>query len=118
MTQVLELVGIKDSKTQLLINGILQIVNFITAVGMCFFVDKIGRRKLFLVSTAGMLGAFVVWTICSSRFKASNDKAAANAVVVVSEQKRRVRILMSADDLRVLPILQYCLVFASGGLPD
>jgi MFS family permease len=87
MTQVLELIGITDSKTQLLINGILQIINFITAVGMCFFVDRIGRRKLFLISTAGMLGTFIVWTICSSRFTASADKAAANAVVVVSEQK-------------------------------
>jgi MFS family permease len=85
MTKVLNLIGIKDSKTQLLINGILQIINFFTAVGMCFFVDKIGRRKLFLVSTAGMLGSFIIWTICSSRFSLSNDKGAANAVVVVSE---------------------------------
>jgi len=30
-----------------------------------------------------MLGAFIVWTICSSRFTLANDKAAANAVVVM-----------------------------------
>jgi hypothetical protein len=88
MTQVLELIGITDSKTQLLINGVLQIINFFTAVGMCFFVDRVGRRKLFLISTSGMLGTFVVWTICSSRFKTSADKAAANAVVVVSPQSQ------------------------------
>lgn len=61
MSKVLDDIGIKDRTVQLTINGILQIVNFITAVTMCFFVDKIGRRKLFLVSTSGMMGTFIVW---------------------------------------------------------
>ncbi|KAF2454942.1 hexose transporter protein [Lineolata rhizophorae] len=79
---VLTQIGITDSDTQLIINGVLQIVNQIVAVTMCFFVDKIGRRKLFLTSTTGMLIAFVIWTICSER--ASNgDQAAANGVVAM-----------------------------------
>jgi MFS family permease len=61
MTKVLQDIGITDSTIQLTINGVLQIVNFITAVGMCFLVDKVGRRKLFLVSTSGMLASFIVW---------------------------------------------------------
>ncbi|MCJ1478046.1 hypothetical protein MMC13_006721 [Lambiella insularis] len=52
---VLKQIGITDSTTQQLINGILQIVNFVVALTMCFFVNKIGRRKFFLTSTAGML---------------------------------------------------------------
>jgi Sugar (and other) transporter len=36
---VLDSIGVADSTTQLLINGILQIVNFIVAVTVCFFVD-------------------------------------------------------------------------------
>ena len=50
---------------------------------MCFFVDRIGRRLLFLVSTAGMLGVFVVWTICSAQFAMHKSKASANAVIVM-----------------------------------
>jgi hypothetical protein len=81
-------IGITDSKTQLLINGILQIVNFFTALGMCFMVDRLGRRLLFLVSTAGMLCSFIVWTACSAQFTIAKDgtaatgpKSAGNAVV-------------------------------------
>jgi MFS family permease len=84
MTLVLEQIGVTDPNMQLVINAILQIVNIITAVGMCFFVDKIGRRKLFLISTSGMLGVFIVWTICSAQFAATGSTAAANAVIVVS----------------------------------
>ena len=76
-------IGITSSETQNLINGILQIVNFIVALTMCFFVDKIGRRKLFLTSTAGMLGSFIVWTVCSARFAENADSHAATAVVVM-----------------------------------
>ncbi|MCJ1400695.1 hypothetical protein MMC11_003903 [Xylographa trunciseda] len=80
---VLKQIGITDSTTQQLINGILQIINFIVALTMCFFVDKIGRRKLFLTSTAGMLGAFIVWTICSAVQQNTGNTHAATAVVVM-----------------------------------
>ncbi|RDW68514.1 MFS sugar transporter-like protein [Coleophoma crateriformis] len=80
---VLTQIGITNPTTQLLINGVLQIVNIIVAVGMCFFVDRLGRRLLFLFSTSGMLVVFVVWTICSARFQISGSTGAANAVVVM-----------------------------------
>ncbi|KAF2429937.1 hypothetical protein EJ08DRAFT_697961 [Tothia fuscella] len=83
LTKVLDDIGIKDHTVQLTINGILQIVNFFTAVGMCFFVDRIGRRKLFLTSTSGMLVSFIVWTICAARQEATKAKGAGNAVVVM-----------------------------------
>ncbi|KAG0651023.1 Lactose permease [Hyphodiscus hymeniophilus] len=80
---VLNQIGITNSTTQLLINGILQIVNIIVAVGSCFFVDRIGRRTLFLFATTGMLCVFIVWTVCSARFSIDGSKAAANAVVAM-----------------------------------
>jgi hypothetical protein len=80
---ILNQIGITSSTTQLLINGILQIVNMIVATGMCFFVDRLGRRLLFLVSTSGMLAVFIVWTICSAEFQLHGSKASANAVVVM-----------------------------------
>ena len=78
---VLDDLGYTSTVTQDLINGVLQIFNFIVALTMCFFVDKIGRRPLFLVSTAGMLLAFIVWTVCSSRYALTGSKAAAKAVI-------------------------------------
>ncbi|EOD45692.1 putative hexose transporter protein [Neofusicoccum parvum UCRNP2] len=68
MTEVLAGIGIEDSNIQLVINGVLQICNAIVAISFCFFVDKIGRRKLFLGSTFGMMCCFIIWTICSARF--------------------------------------------------
>lgn len=38
---------------------------------------------MFLVSTAGMLGVFIVWTICSAQFNMHGTTASANAVVVM-----------------------------------
>ena len=78
---ILDNIGYTDTLTQNLINGVLQIFNFATALTMCFFVDKIGRRRLFLISTAGMLCAFIVWTICSAQYAIHGNRAAAQAVV-------------------------------------
>lgn len=79
---ILNNVGYTNSLTQDLINGVLQIFNLLVALTMCFFVDKIGRRPLFLASTAGMLVTFIVWTICSARYAMNNnDKGAAKAVI-------------------------------------
>ncbi|KAK5447832.1 hypothetical protein LTS15_009331 [Exophiala xenobiotica] len=81
ITTVLDQIGYTDTLTQNLINGVLQIFNLFIAVLSCFFVDKIGRRKLFLFSTTGMLLTFIAWTICSARFAIDGSKSAANAVV-------------------------------------
>ncbi|KUJ22335.1 MFS sugar transporter-like protein [Mollisia scopiformis] len=80
---VLIQIGITNSTTQLLINAILQIVNIIVATGMCFFVDRVGRRFLFLVATSGMLVIFVIWTICGAEFLLHPSKAVADTVVVM-----------------------------------
>jgi len=81
MTDVLNGIGITNTLTQLEINGILNIVNFITALVMCFFVDKLGRRTLFLTATGGMCMSFIIWTICAARFAVNKSTTAANAEV-------------------------------------
>lgn len=80
---VLDGIGIKDPDTQLVINGVLNIWNCIIATTMCFFVDKLGRRPLFLISTAGMMVCFIVWTICSERYNVTKVKANGSAVVAM-----------------------------------
>src|ERR1700760_1242002 len=89
MTSVLNSIGVTNPKTQLLINGLLQIINFATAFTMSFFVEKFGRRKLFLISTAGMMIVFIVWTICAERQESTKSAVAGNAVIVVRLHNRQ-----------------------------
>ncbi|KAK7425964.1 hypothetical protein QQZ08_007546 [Neonectria magnoliae] len=72
LVPVLNNIGIKDPKTQNIINGVLQIVNYLTAIAAAFFVDKVGRRVLFLTSTIGMAFAFIIWTAISARNEQQN----------------------------------------------
>jgi len=64
---VLNDIGITNGETQNLINGGLQIFNFIIACSSATLVDRLGRRPLLLTSTVGMLSTFVVWTILAAR---------------------------------------------------
>jgi MFS family permease len=63
---VLNNIGIKDPEMQNVINGVLLIFCYFTAVGAAFFVERVGCRTLFLVSTAGVTLAFVIWTAISA----------------------------------------------------
>lgn len=57
---VLQTVGIASATDQTLISGCLQIWNLIFAVGAAAFVDRLGRRPLFLISSIGMLVSFIL----------------------------------------------------------
>jgi MFS family permease len=59
---VLNSIGITKTIEQTTVNGCLSIYNFVLALGASFLVDRIGRRKLFIISTAGMFFAFILWT--------------------------------------------------------
>ncbi|KAL4790564.1 general substrate transporter [Aspergillus venezuelensis] len=85
LPKVLDLIGITDSHTVLTINSILNAVNVVSATGICFFVDKIGRRKLFITSCIGMLLCFISTTIALARFPhgpGGADDNAGNTVIV------------------------------------
>ncbi|KAH6664784.1 general substrate transporter, partial [Plectosphaerella plurivora] len=82
LTLVLNTIGIDQPKDQTLINGLLQLFNFAAAVfAGAMMVDRFGRRRLLLVSTGGLLLAYVVWTALTAHFIQSKDQAAGRAVV-------------------------------------
>lgn len=95
LTKVLIGIGITNPETQTLINGILNIYNYGTAIFGALMCDRIGRRPLFLISTAGMTVSFCIWTACSAIYQKSavdvdeNDvplhpnKSAGNAVLAM-----------------------------------
>lgn len=76
-------IGIKDKNTQALVNGLINIWNWLIALTTAFFVERIGRRPLFRISTIGMLVMFTAWTIASERFAVTGLKAAGTAVLAL-----------------------------------
>jgi hypothetical protein len=66
--QVMNSMGMTDESTQLGVNGGLKSWGLIMNIGISFFVDRIGRRPIYLVSTIGTTIAFTIWTIISARY--------------------------------------------------
>ncbi|KAJ6007900.1 hexose transporter protein [Penicillium herquei] len=84
LPQVLKMIGITNSNTQLTINLILSAVNVVSATGICFFVDYFGRRRLFLTSSISMLLCYIATTIALARFEedtTGTNSAAAHTVI-------------------------------------
>lgn len=82
LTLVLNTVGIEDTWRQTLINGLLQIFNFIAALSAAFLVDRLGRRTLLLWAGVGMLISYIVWTACSAVVDETGSSSAGIVVVV------------------------------------
>jgi MFS family permease len=82
LTLVLRTIGITNPDDQTLINGLLQIFNWIMAT-FCgaLMVDRLGRRTLFLCSTGGMLASYIAWTGLTSSFVTTRDQGTGRAVV-------------------------------------
>ncbi|KAL1606713.1 hypothetical protein SLS60_004120 [Paraconiothyrium brasiliense] len=78
---VLTSVGITSVTDQTLISGCLQIWNLIAAVGATTCVDTLGRRKLFLISSVGMLVSFILISGLSGGFATGGNSAVGLAVV-------------------------------------
>ncbi|KAG4266716.1 hypothetical protein FPRO04_13188 [Fusarium proliferatum] len=83
LSRVMDTVGITNKKTQALVNGLINIWNWALALTSACFVDRIGRRPLFRISTVGMLLVFTGWTIASERFAATEAKSAGVAVMAL-----------------------------------
>jgi MFS family permease len=84
LTLVLNSVGITEVKDQTLINGLLQVFNWLVAVfGGAMMVDRLGRRTLFLVSSVGMLVTYIVWTGLTASFVTTHSAGTGRAVVAL-----------------------------------
>ncbi|CAK7227917.1 hypothetical protein SBRCBS47491_006728 [Sporothrix bragantina] len=69
LTLVLNTVGITKATDQTLINGCLQIFNWLSAIlAGALMIDRLGRRTLFLVSVGGMFFSYIAWTVLSALF--------------------------------------------------
>ncbi|KAJ5146580.1 uncharacterized protein N7515_001144 [Penicillium bovifimosum] len=80
---IMNSIGITDPNRQLLINGALTSFNLATNLFFSFFVDKWGRRPIMLISSAGMLVGFVVWTILSAKYDQRESSALGQGVLAM-----------------------------------
>ncbi|KDR69158.1 hypothetical protein GALMADRAFT_77588 [Galerina marginata CBS 339.88] len=69
--------------TQLLINGVLSIYSFALCIFASLYCDKIGRRKLFIISTAGMLVAWILETVCFALYTEKGNPATAHTFIAM-----------------------------------
>ncbi|EFQ32496.1 uncharacterized protein GLRG_07766 [Colletotrichum graminicola M1.001] len=83
LSVILGTIGIKDSVTQSYINGGLTIWSWLASLTAAFFVDRIGRRVLFLFAGVGMLVSFSIWTACSAVYAQTESSSAGIAVVAM-----------------------------------
>ncbi|KAI9147194.1 Lactose permease [Paramyrothecium foliicola] len=83
LARVMDTIGIKNKRTQALVNGLINIWNWAIALTTAFFVERVGRRPLFRISTIGMLCMFTAWTIASERFDVTGAQAAGVAVLAL-----------------------------------
>ena len=99
LNRVFETIGITDPAIQLLINGILQIWNLAWALGASYFAERLGRRFLFITSTALMLVFFTLQTLCSALYATRGNDAAAHAVIAF------IFLFYAAYDLAYTPLI-------------
>jgi len=81
LSPVFQTIGITNAFTQLLINALLSTQNVITAIVAAALCDRLGRRLLFISSTAGMLVTFTLQTVFSSLYAQGGGRSMANTVV-------------------------------------
>ncbi|KAF1945318.1 general substrate transporter [Clathrospora elynae] len=65
---VMDNVGLTDPQTQLGINGGMKTLALCENFFFAFFIDKLGRRPIYLISTIGTFVMFNIFTIISARY--------------------------------------------------
>ncbi|KAJ5863219.1 Major facilitator superfamily domain general substrate transporter [Penicillium solitum] len=69
LTLILDSIGYKSESTQTLINALLTLCSMIWSLVFAAVMNRFGRRTLFLISTAGILAVYVVWTALEAMYE-------------------------------------------------
>lgn len=73
LTLILDSIGYTAESTQTLINALLTLWSLIWGLAFSLIVNRFGRRTLFLISTAGSLVCYVVWTGLEAKYEMSTN---------------------------------------------
>ena len=99
LNKVFNRIGITNPRTQLLVNGLLQVWNLFWAVLAAFLVNRLGRRFLFLTSAGLMALFYTAQTICFAQYAEHGVPAAGYTFVVF------VFLFFAAYDIAFTPLI-------------
>ncbi|KAF9699663.1 hypothetical protein EKO04_002597 [Ascochyta lentis] len=77
MNLIYEGAGITNQNQKMALSGAERVLYLGVALYAATLIDKIGRRKLFLISTTGMVVSFICWTITCAVYENSGEKNSA-----------------------------------------
>jgi len=81
LAPVLRTVGITDSAQIAAINGGLSVWNWIASIAGACLVERVGRRPIWLTSTAAMLILWSIFTALNATFAKTGGSAVGGAVI-------------------------------------
>lgn len=73
--------GIEDETKRLALSGGQTALSLIVSVTMAMLVDRVGRRRFFLIATSGMFGTFIPWTLSAGLYEDHDAKGANIAMI-------------------------------------
>jgi hypothetical protein len=79
---VMDNVGMTDPQTQLGINGGMKTLALCENFFFAFFIDKLGRRPIYLISTIGTFVVFNIFTIISARYEIAPQNGLGRGFIV------------------------------------
>ncbi|KIM63728.1 hypothetical protein SCLCIDRAFT_23910 [Scleroderma citrinum Foug A] len=80
--KVFNQIGITEARTQLLVNGLLQLWNLFWAVLAAVSVNRLGRRFLFLASAGLMMPFYMAQVVCLAQYSEYGVPAAGHTFIV------------------------------------
>jgi sugar porter (SP) family MFS transporter len=81
LSKILSSIGIKNQRTQTLINGLLTTTNWVTSVFAAVATGKIARRKMFMAGGIGMFFSYSALTISVAVFNETANPAAGRSAL-------------------------------------
>ncbi|KAI8163940.1 Lactose permease [Colletotrichum sp. SAR 10_70] len=73
--------GITGSTEKLGLSGGSSMVSLIVSISFALLVDRFGRRPIFLLSTGGMFGTFIFWTLTCALYEEYSSPGANHAMI-------------------------------------
>ena len=83
LPSMLTSVGMKSVSVNVLMNGVYSIVSWVASIIGSFCHDKVGRRKMFMISTLGAALALSGLAICTALYQAGSKGASKGTLVFI-----------------------------------
>lgn len=80
---ILDQIGMSSERDKTLINACLNIFNWVVAFLSAFIIPRVGRRSIFLFSAVGVNVTFLIWTVLTERYIATNHVGLGIGVLVM-----------------------------------